>query len=233
MKVTLVSYTKDPVMTMEGAAANCYNSTPTKTGRITESCINSGHTSVTEFGDFVFHIEGVSRALLAQLTRHRIASYAVRSQRYCDESNFEFVIPESILNSNQSVKKKYEKIMDAIKVWYSELLDEGIPKEDARYILPNACCTSLEVKFNFRSLMNFCALRRCKRAQWEIRELAEAMAKLIEMQIDIPLYGEPKLSKYLKPKCEQHSIPYCEESDSCERHPKLEDLISNNLKEEK
>lgn len=212
---------------MEAAAANCYSSKPTKSGKITESCIESGHTSVTEFGDFVFHVEGVSRSLLAQLTRHRHASYAVRSQRYCDETNFEFVTPPSIKSAGRKVKTKYAKIMDAINEWYQELLAAGIPKEDARYLLPNACCTTLEVKMNFRELMHFCGLRRCSRAQWEIRELADAMAKLVEMQIDIPQYGKPMLSKYLVPKCEQQKIPFCTEEKCCGKHPKLEELISD------
>ena len=212
---------------MEAAAANCYNSKPTKSGKITESCIASGHTSVTEFGDFVFHVEGVSRSFLAQLTRHRHASYAVRSQRYCDETGFEYVVPPSVEGADKKAQKKYAKIMEAIDGWYKELLEAGIPKEDARYLLPNACCTTLEVKFNFRSLMNFCALRRCKRAQWEIREFADAVAKLIEMQIDMPTYGKPMLSKYLVPKCEQHKIPFCEEDKCCGRHPKLEEIAKN------
>lgn len=211
---------------MEGAASNCYNSKPTKAGKIVESCISSGHESVTEFSDFVFHVEGVSRSLLAQLTRHRVASFAVRSQRYCDESGFEYVTPFSIAN-DKKVSKKYSKIMEALNEWYKELLDAGIPKEDARFILPNACCTTLEFKMNFRELKHFCGLRRCARSQWEIRELADAIAKIIEMQIDMPLYGEPRLSKYLVPKCEQHQFPYCDEKKSCGRHQKLEELIEN------
>lgn len=225
MKVSLVSYTKDPLGTMEHAAANCYDSEPTSTGRITESCIRSGHTAIAEFGEFVFHVEGVSRSLLAQLTRHRIASYAVRSQRYCDESQFEYVTPKSIKEKGREAVRKYDKAMRQIALCYKELLDLDIPKEDARYVLPNACCTSLDVKFNFRSLMNFCGLRMCSRAQWEIRELANAMAKLVEQVIDLPIYGEPKLSKYLVPKCEQQKVPFCTESQCCGRHKKLDEVI--------
>lgn len=83
MKVTLTRVTGDPVLAIEEAACNCYDSTPSLDGKIMAHCIKSGHTSVTEFCNFTFHIEGVSRALLAQLTRHRHAGYAVRSQRYC------------------------------------------------------------------------------------------------------------------------------------------------------
>lgn len=211
---------------MERAAANCYNSEPTKACAITKACIKLGHTSVTEFGDFVFHVEGVSRSLLAQLTRHRHASFAVRSQRYCVEDGFQFVTPNTI-SKDKKLVKKYEAVMKVLNDKYMELVAAGVPKEDARYILPNACCTELEVKMNFRELMHFCGLRRCMRAQWEIRELADAMAKLVEMQIDLPAFGEPVFSKYLVPKCEQHEIPYCDEKSSCGRHPKLKELLDN------
>ena len=88
MKVTLTRITNDPILAIEEAASNCYDSTPDGSGKIMRHCIKSGHQSVTEFCDFTFHIEGISRALSHQLVRHRIASYAQRSQRYCSEDGF-------------------------------------------------------------------------------------------------------------------------------------------------
>ena len=88
MKVTLTRITDDPILAIEEAASNCYDSRPSADGKILKHCVKSGHTSVTEFLNFTFHIEGVSRSLLAQLTRHRHAGYAVRSQRYCSERLF-------------------------------------------------------------------------------------------------------------------------------------------------
>ena len=93
MKVTLTRVTTDPVDAIEEAACNCYDSKPTG-GKIMKSCYRSGHHSVLEFANFTFHIEGVSRALLAQLTRHRHAGFAVRSQRYCNEDGFEYALKE-------------------------------------------------------------------------------------------------------------------------------------------
>lgn len=212
---------------MEHAAANCYASEPTAEGKITKGCIKSGHTSITEFGDFVFQIDGVSRTLLAQLTRHRMGSYAVRSQRYCDESQFEFVTPPSIEEKGKQTVRIFEKSMHQAQQTYQELVDAGVPKEDARYVLPNACATHLCVKFNFRGLMNFCNERMCKRAQWEIRELAFAMRDLVMLKIDTPMFGTAFLSKYMVPKCEKYDVPFCPEakSKSCKKHPVLKDLL--------
>ena len=103
MIVKLTRITGDPVLAIEEAASNCYDSTPSKDGKILKHCVKSGHTSVTEFCNFTFHIEGVSRALLSQLTRHRHAGYAVRSQRYCSENEFDYIVPNTI--KNRAIKK--------------------------------------------------------------------------------------------------------------------------------
>mgnify|MGYP002657758354 FL=1 len=95
MKVELVRYTNEPILAMESAASNCYDSNPSSTGKIVKQCYNSGHLSVMEFAQFHFHIEGVSRALLAQITRHRTGKFEVRSQRYCIEDGFKYVTPNT------------------------------------------------------------------------------------------------------------------------------------------
>ncbi|NLO89164.1 MAG: FAD-dependent thymidylate synthase, partial [Clostridia bacterium] len=135
--------------------------------------LKMGHLSPFEHVSFTFAVEGVSRALTHQLVRHRIASYSQRSQRYVSEKNFEYIIPHSILK-NEKALKTYRGIMEKIRDAYREL--EGlVPKEDARYVLPNACETKIVYTFNARSLLNFFRLRCCERAQWEIRELAHRM----------------------------------------------------------
>lgn len=221
MKVTLTRITGDPILAIEEAASNCYDSTPSSDGKILNHCVKSGHTSVTEFCHFTFHITGVSRALLAQLTRHRHASFAVRSQRYCDEDGFKYVIPPSILNNPEALDLFYEFMIDCQGV-YIKLQSFGISNEDARFVLPNACETVLEVEFNLRSLMNFMNERLCTCAQWEIRQLAQEMRKLIISQV-------PKFADYLVPKCEKNGREFgaCNESKSrtCGRHPRLTDIF--------
>ncbi len=216
MKVTLTRVTENPIGAIEEAACNCYNSEPTG-GKIMKACYNSGHHSVLEFCDFTFHIEGVSRALTHQLVRHRLASYAQRSQRYCSENGFEYVIPPSV-EKNKTAKNLYSELMEDIQLLYKELQNAGVPNEDARMILPNACETVIEVKMNFRALIHFMNERLCSRAQWEIRQLALAMKKCIEEQY-------PELAKYLVPKCEMHKdMPFCTEHSSCGRHKTLREI---------
>lgn len=218
MKVTLTRVTENPVGAIEEAACNCYNSEPTG-GKIMKACYKSGHHSVLEFCDFTFHIEGVSRALTHQLVRHRLASYAQRSQRYCGEGNFDYVMPRTIKN-NPEAEHTFSALMGYINMQYEKLQKLGIPNEDARYVLPNACNTAIEVKMNFRTLIHFMNERLCTRAQWEIRQMALEMKKCIEAEY-------PELAVYLVPKCEAHGkdLAFCTEHSSCGRAPKLENIM--------
>ena len=221
MKVTLTRVTENPILAIEEAASNCYNSEATGDGKIMKHCIKSGHTSVTEFCDFTFHIEGISRALSHQLVRHRMASYAQRSQRYCSEDGFDYVKPKTI-KPGEPANVIYDNAMEYLANTYKILQELGIPNEDARMVLPNACETCIEVKMNLRALMNFMNERLCTCAQWEIRELALAMKKTI-----VEKY--PELAEYLVPKCEKYGKEYgfCNEPQkrSCGRHPLIKDVF--------
>lgn len=220
MKVTLTECTENPVLSVERAASNCYDSEPSDDGKIMNHCYSSGHQSVLEFADFTFHIEGPSRALLAQLTRHRVASYAVRSQRYCDEDGFEYVTPKTITD-NLAAKVKFSNAMLYLQDVYTSLQDMGIPNEDARFVLPNACATVIEVKMNGRELVHFMNERLCTRAQWEIRDLAKAMKKCVENYND----KCKQFAKFFVPKCYKHAkYPMCEEKKCCGLAPRIKDV---------
>ncbi len=215
--VILKSYTPDALDIIEQAASICYDSNPTSKYYITKDCIANGHTSVTEYANFVFEIRGVSRALLAQITRHRIgASFTVRSQRYCSEDGFDYIMPLTIKNK-ECARVEYIKLMNQIAETYKFLQELGVPNEDARMVLPNSCETVLTCQFNLRSLMHFFNERLCSRAQWEIRQVAIKMRDLV-----LGVY--PMLDTYCVPKCESHKIPFCPESKCCGRHPKLEEF---------
>ncbi|AGA67959.1 thymidylate synthase (FAD) [Desulfitobacterium dichloroeliminans LMG P-21439] len=186
MNVELIQYTPDPEKVIAAAARLCYSPDPVpellerlddeKVADFVQKLRSMGHLSPFEHISFQFSIDGVSRALSHQLVRHRIASYSQRSQRYVKESGFEFVTPPSIRRNPQALER-FEKVMNTLQEEYQALLDVA-PAEDARYILPNACTTSLMATFNARSLMNFFEHRTCMRAQWEIRILAERMLEL-------------------------------------------------------
>ncbi len=128
------------------------------------------HDSVIEHIKYTWDVTTISRACSHQLVRHRIASYSQRSQRYVKEQGFEVVVPPSIQGNFQAVAV-FNDVMRKISESYNFLIELGIPKQDARFVLPNACATTLIVTFNARSMRNFLKLRLDKRAQWEIRQL--------------------------------------------------------------
>ncbi len=213
MKVTLLTHTPDPEKIIAAAAKLCYSESGVENileGLDEERCekflnmlMSLGHQSPIEHVTFTFGIEGVSRALLAQITRHRIASYSVKSQRYVKEGMFEYITPPEIAD-NEQAKELFIKAMEADQKAYDELADilyekhyaqliaEGKDEkvaskaaekkaiEDARFVLPNACETKMVVTMNARSLMNFFHHRCCVRAQWEIRALADEMLRLVK-----------------------------------------------------
>lgn len=225
MNVKLIAYTQiannamtaDPLAVVEQAACVCYDSKPTDTFRIAKGCMQSGHTSVFEHISFTFHVSGVSRALLAQLTRHRIASYSVRSQRYCDETDFAWVTPPSTETSD--CEDFYTHAMINAGLFYEDLVEEaGIPAEDARMVLPNACCTELVVTMNARALIQASRQRLCSRAQWEIRDLFTAMKREVASVC-------PFVAEQMRPQCEADpEHPFCTEAKSCGRHKKLAEV---------
>jgi thymidylate synthase (FAD) len=180
MKVELIAITPNCLEVIETACRTCYDSAVNAETRekFIASVIKRGHHSVVEHACATFKIEGVSRALLAQLTRHRIASYSVRSQRYCKEIQFDYVIPPEI-TANEVTNRMYRGFMESAQATYLALMKFGIKAEDARFVLPNACCTEITTTMNFRALRNFFELRCDKHAQWEIRELANKMLDIM------------------------------------------------------
>lgn len=178
MKVTLVSVTKDMDKICGLAAATCTASkNPHKALR---HAIESGHESVLEHGHFTFLLEGVSRVTMAQLTRHRIASYSIKSQRYCEIGSDDLVIPKSL--EDTWLADRVDELMKEVMNLYQELLDVGVPAEDARYIVPQGTTTDLVVTMNARELRHLFHLRCCNRAQWEIREMADEMFRICNEQ---------------------------------------------------
>ena len=206
MIVGLVSYTSDPEFVVASAAKLCYSSngfdsaeylknglSDREIGKYIENLFDMGHLSPFEHASFTFYVEGVSRTLLAQLTRHRIASYSVQSQRYVNMSNASFVVPNSIKDNEKllNVYDEYNKV--SLKTYFmllNELKDKYIKsgidekearkkaQEDARFVLPNSCTTCLMLTMNARELLHFFELRCCNRAQWEIRAMAGMMLEI-------------------------------------------------------
>ena len=200
MKVTLIEHTPNPEKTIAVAAKMCYSdaNVDTLSANLDDSKINSfiemlsevGHESPIEHVSFTFGNEGVSRALLAQITRHRIASFSVQSQRYVKNKN-DFYLPKEIENNalakeiyNESINQSFESYIKLVDILQESYIKKGIKDaekkaiENARFVLPNACETKMIVTMNVRSLKNFFRLRCCNRAQDEIREVADEMLRL-------------------------------------------------------
>lgn len=185
MKIELLANTPNPETTIARAASTCYDSVPKelyKARKMISAIIKSGHESCIEHATATFEIDGVSRVLTHELVRHRIGfSYSQRSQRYVDESNPSFVIPQEI-EENESARKLFLAQMESAWSAYKTLQTLGLKNEMARYVLPNACCTKIVVTADFRAWRNFLKLRLSKRAQHEIRDLANILLdKLIKI----------------------------------------------------
>ncbi|MGQ9760075.1 MAG: FAD-dependent thymidylate synthase [Candidatus Methanomethylicaceae archaeon] len=189
MKVTLLSHTPNPERVVAASARQCYSKfsavravqdlTDADIERLLKKVIESGHLSVLEHASFTFAIEGISRACSHQLVRHRIASYSQQSQRYVKLDEIDFILPDSVIK-DEKTRKEFSEVLELCKNCYKQMLERGIPAEDARYILPQASPTKIVVTMNARSLLNFFELRCCLSAQWEIRRLAEEMLKLVK-----------------------------------------------------
>ena len=231
--VILLGYTPNPEHTVASAAKLCYSEssigelreglTDEKAASFVEMLSEIGHESPIEHASFTFGIEGVSRALLAQITRHRIASFSVKSQRYVREGRFDYVTPPEIAG-NGDANRIYDEMMAAAQKCYDELTDTLKQKhtedflaqgkdektaarmaekkaiEDARFVLPNACETQMVATMNARSLLNFFRHRCCRRAQWEIREVADKMLAQV-------MHVAPGLFKKAGPPCLENGCP--------------------------
>jgi thymidylate synthase (FAD) len=190
MDVRLLSHTPDPERAIAAAARLCYapvgaaelleTMSEEAVHRVLKIIVTSGHTSALEHASYSFAIDGVSRALTHQLVRHRLASYNQQSQRYVSYTDEPaFIVPPDVVADPQAASAFLDSCGAAFLA-YRQLLDSGVAPEDARYLLPNAMETKIVVTMNIRELLHFFELRCCKRAQWEIRELALAMLELVE-----------------------------------------------------
>ena len=183
MEVKLIYITPNPEKIIEEAGRTAHESfdklTPESHIKFIRMLLKLGHESVLEHAVASFRISGVSRSLTHQLVRHRIASYTQKSQRYVNESNFDYVIPDTIKNNDEALKI-YKEFMEITRDAYKKLINIGIPKEDARFILPNATKTEIVLTANFRELRHMIKLRGSKDAQWEIRRVFIEILKILK-----------------------------------------------------
>ncbi|MBI2907782.1 MAG: FAD-dependent thymidylate synthase [Chloroflexi bacterium] len=219
MHVGLISYTPDPEGVIAAAARISVSNvsaldlkekqTPERVAGLLKYLLSAGHLSPFEHASFTFAIDGISRVTSHQLVRHRLASYTQQSQRYVSFKKLDFVTPNTIAAKPDWLAKYNEAVQNAHRL-YCEMLDAGIPAEDARYILPNAAETRLVMTMNARELMNAAGLRLCLRAQWEIIQLFDYVKREVEKVA-------PLIAEQLQAKC--YRLGYCDERESCGLFP--------------
>lgn len=206
MKVELLAYTPDADALCSAAGQSCYSEFPAgeiiskeeDSAKVLRKIVGMGHHSVIEHAVFTFSVQEVSRTLTHQLVRHRVASFSQQSQRYVSMTEASYVTPPSIM-ADKDAEERYHALMDEIWSMYAEL-SQIVPREDARYVLPNACHTNIVITMNARELWHFFSLRCCNRAQWEIREMALEMMELCQQV-------SPTIFKDIGPPCVRGPCP--------------------------
>jgi len=186
VKVTLLHITANATELIEDAGRTAWASSGRKSegsdsvfiGRL----IHLGHLSVLEHATATFRIEDISRACSHQVVRHRLCSCTQRSQRYVNEQSFEYVMPASIA-SHLTACTSFTRAMNYARMMYRELRRMGIPKEDARFVLPNATRTEIVITANLRQWRHMIELRTSKHAQWEIREVMMAVLRILKDEV--------------------------------------------------
>ncbi|MCI0855465.1 MAG: FAD-dependent thymidylate synthase [Chloroflexi bacterium] len=218
--VKLLDHTHDPIRSLYIAYRTAYSAlTPMQIddriedGRISrekmtdfiERRLQTGHASPLEQIWFEFGISGVTRTFSHQFVRHRVGiSFEQQSQRYVKFKNatFPYTIPQSVKKAGK--EEKMEAAFAQLGELYQEMLDAGVPAEDARFILPNATSTNFKILVNFQELLHICDLRLCTRAQWEFRKVASLMRAEVNRRF-------PEIGMYLQPKCGERRSGYCDE----------------------
>jgi thymidylate synthase (FAD) len=221
IEVRLTDHTHDPVRSLYTAFRVCYSSfTPAQIEariedeRIThdqmrefvEARLATGHTSPLQQVWFEFGISGVSRAFSHQFVRHHMGiSFEQQSQRYVTykDGSFPYTTPESIRRAGKS--DAFEAAIAAAGQAYQELIDAGVPAEDARFLLPNATSTNFKVSVNYLELLHIGDQRLCTRAQWEFRKVVAMMRAEVKREF-------PELVRFIQPKCGEFRLGYCDES---------------------
>jgi len=181
MKVELIDYTTDAEWVITHAARTCYNSQDkdniSTRGDFIQGLIKAGHETPLEFASATFDISKVSRVCQNQIVRHRIGcSFCVESERFVDVSENEVVLPYHL----QAVDDKAYEMVNLMKEYYASLVRSGVPREDARMILPQGMCTNMCVHMSFRAIRHFLKLRLDKHAQYEVRQVAKAILEICQ-----------------------------------------------------
>jgi len=184
MKVELLFITPDPEAHIGEHASECYDSKTERDACIKRAahCVDSGHLATLRFAYATVRISEISRICSHQIVRVAHAGILQRSQRYVKETYVEYVDPPSMANLPEHLRHAWEKNNADAEAIYLACLDAGMKKEDARYKLPQACTTSLRMTGNFQMWLDLLGNRTTKHAQWEVRDVAYEVKRLLVEQ---------------------------------------------------
>lgn len=176
MDIKIMDYTKDYVNLLYLAGRGCYgleylfNESMREKRNFIKKLIENGHESVLEHGHISILIYGCSRSFMAQITRHRLASFSIKSQHFVKHDKFKY---KQIEIREPVFLAKYKNIMSLIQKYYNEFVYEhNIPIHVAREILPNACLTNIFMSTNFREWRYIIKLRKTDINTYEMIEFA-------------------------------------------------------------
>lgn len=211
--IKLIDYTEHPLELIGKCSGDCWGADTEdskKNIKRAKNCIDSGHGRVLEYADFTVELSEYSIKVMRELYTHIIGTTRTQeSTRYVDLTNFKFVTPPTIA-VKEDAKKQYDKIMNNIAVAYDNLLQLGIPKEDASMVLPLSTHTKVVLKMNVRALEHFCNMRLCNRAYWEIKKLTKELCLTLQSINDEWKYI---VNTLCVPNCVKYG--YCPESNGC------------------
>ena len=196
MQVELKFITPDAEAHIGEAAAECYDSSTERDAclRRAAHCMSVNHLATLRFAYADFHISGISRVASHQLVRVAHAGILQRSQRYVKETAVEYVQPPALLNLPDWMQRDWLRIQNEAEALYFDAIEVGgMRKEDARYILPQGCTTSLRICGNFQMWHDLLGNRVSKKAQWEVRAVAEEILRQLNQHAPLvfPMEVEP------------------------------------------
>lgn len=181
LEVELIAITPDPEKVIEQAGRTCYLSfdriEEDSDAAFIKRLLKMGHESPLEHACATFRVRNCSRAMTHQLVRHRLMSVSQQSQRYVDEDRFAYVLPQTLPPEHV---EDFHRDMKTIQKMYRKWRDRGLRKEDARFVLPNACVSEIVVSADFREWRHIFKLRLSPKAQWEIRNACLKMLAILK-----------------------------------------------------
>jgi len=180
LEVELIAMAPEPEKVIEQAGRTCYLSfdrmEEDSGSDFIRRLIQVGHESPLEHAYATFRIKNCSRAMTHQLVRHRLMAISQQSQRYVNEEQFSYVVPESM---PPEFVEDFHHDMEILQQMYRKWRERGLKKEDARFVLPNACVSEMVVSADFREWRHIFRLRTSLKAQWEIRKACGMMLDIL------------------------------------------------------